>query len=411
MNQLTATYSPEDNKLRLYSTGRLPSETYERVRSAGFKWAPKQDLFVAPMWTPSREDLLIELCGEIGDEDKSLVERAEERADRFGEYQQNRLQDAEQAQAAVTAIADRIPFGQPILVGHHSEKHARKDAERIENGMRKAVQMWKTSQYWLDRARGAIQHARYKERPDVRARRIKKIEADRRKAERNLKDAEKFLKLWSQIENPDIMKHRDGTPSTVMERAKAIANCDHVSASFPLAAFPRDPPACQYEGPMSLWSALDGGIIDVAQASGMAIRTHQQRIEWAQRWIAHYDNRLAYERAMLAEDGGIAADRSGPEVGGGCRCWASPRGGWSYIKKVNRVSVTIEDNWGNGGRNFTRNIPFDKLAQLMNATEVEAARAAGRLLETQDKTGFYLREPPAKEADEEVPAESAKLGS
>lgn len=69
----TATYSPEDNKLRLYSTTRLDRETYARVKAVGFIWAPKQDLFVAPMWTPIREDLLIELVGEIDDEDRSLV--------------------------------------------------------------------------------------------------------------------------------------------------------------------------------------------------------------------------------------------------------------------------------------------------------------------------------------------------
>jgi len=45
----TATYSPEDNKLRLYSSTRLDRELYARVRSAGFIYAPKQELFVAPM--------------------------------------------------------------------------------------------------------------------------------------------------------------------------------------------------------------------------------------------------------------------------------------------------------------------------------------------------------------------------
>ncbi|MEA2259832.1 MAG: hypothetical protein QOJ51_2657 [Acidobacteriaceae bacterium] len=68
----TATYSPEDNKLRLYSSTRLDHELYARVRDAGFIYAPKQELFVAPMWTPEREDHLIELCGEIDDEDTSL---------------------------------------------------------------------------------------------------------------------------------------------------------------------------------------------------------------------------------------------------------------------------------------------------------------------------------------------------
>jgi hypothetical protein len=167
-----ATYSPEDNKLRLYSTHRLDEETYRRVKAAGFIWAPKQQLFVAPMWTPDREDLLAELAGEIGDEDTSLVERAEERADRFDDYGAARAQDAEHAKRAVDAIAQHIPFGQPILVGHHSERHARRDAERIENGMRRAVKMWDTSQYWKARA------AKYKERPDVRARRIKGLESE-----------------------------------------------------------------------------------------------------------------------------------------------------------------------------------------------------------------------------------------
>lgn len=144
----TATYSPDDNKLRLYPAYRLGAEEYARVKAAGFKWAPKQELFVAPAWGPERADLLLEMCGEIGDEDTSLIDRAEDRAERFEDYSDSRAADAAAAHSAVRRIADGIPLGQPILVGHHSEKHARKDAERIENGMRKAVKMWETSKYW-----------------------------------------------------------------------------------------------------------------------------------------------------------------------------------------------------------------------------------------------------------------------
>ena len=124
----TATYSPEDNKIRIYPAYRLDAEEYARVKATGYIWAPRQKIFVAPMWTPSREDLALEMCGEIGDEDTSLVDRAEERADRFEGYSERRAEDAERAHNAVSAIADNIPMGQPILVGHHSEKHARKDA-------------------------------------------------------------------------------------------------------------------------------------------------------------------------------------------------------------------------------------------------------------------------------------------
>jgi hypothetical protein len=36
---MTATYSPEDNKLRLYAVSRLPRDLYDRVKAAGFIWA------------------------------------------------------------------------------------------------------------------------------------------------------------------------------------------------------------------------------------------------------------------------------------------------------------------------------------------------------------------------------------
>ena len=76
MTTITATYSPEDNKIRLYASSRLDAETYARVKAAGFVWAPKQELFVAPKWTPAREDLAMELAGEIEAEEMTLAERA-----------------------------------------------------------------------------------------------------------------------------------------------------------------------------------------------------------------------------------------------------------------------------------------------------------------------------------------------
>ena len=133
---------------------------------------------------------------------------------------------------------------------------------------------------------------------------------------------------------------------------------------------------------------------DRGRSSGGRARVYPARIEHINRWIAHVENRLAYERAMLEDQGGIVADRTKPEKGGACRCWASHRGGWSYIVKVNKVSVTVLDNWGNGGKNFTRTIPFDKLGAIMTAAEVQVKRNAGVLVEFEDKTGFALLDAP-----------------
>ncbi len=104
------------------------------------------------MWTPGREDFLLEMCEKIDDEDTTMVDRAEERSERSSEYSDKRAEDANRALKAVEAITAHSPFGQPILIGHHSERRARKGAERIETGMRRAVKMWDTSKYWTDRA-------------------------------------------------------------------------------------------------------------------------------------------------------------------------------------------------------------------------------------------------------------------
>ena len=76
-----ASYDPSDDKLRIRASARLDAETYARVKAAGFGWAPKQDLFYA-VWTPAREDLALELAGDIEDESTSLEERAAQRAER-----------------------------------------------------------------------------------------------------------------------------------------------------------------------------------------------------------------------------------------------------------------------------------------------------------------------------------------
>jgi hypothetical protein len=369
----TATYSPEDNKLRLYPVARLDSNTYSEVKAAGFKWAPKQQLFVAPMWTPAREDLLIRLCGSIEDEDKTLVQRSEERAERFETYRDNRAADAESARQRVDSIVKHIPFGQPILVGHHSERRARKDALRVDDGMRKTVKMWNASEYWEQRAQAAIQAAKYKERPEVRARRIKKLEAEERKWQRLKSEAERFITAWS-------------NERLTMERAAGIASYDHgkfLSAERRTDGKPY---------PVSLWDATQGNCEpkpSLEEIATKAIQNHQTQIGWIDQWLEHLKNRLAYERAMLAQEGGIAASRTTPEVGGACQCWASPRGGWSLIKKVNKVSVTVLDNWGNGGADFTRTIPFDKLRAVMNRAEVDAARQEGRII-GEKPLGFHL---------------------
>lgn len=320
----TATYSPDDNKLRMYPAARLDKELFDKFKAAGYIWAPKQQCFIAPMWTPGRYDLLLSVCGEVGDEDKSLMERAEDRAERFEGYSDNRASDSANASKQASAIADCIPFGQPILVGHHSEGRARRDAARIQNGFRKAVENWDTAQYWKRRAAAAVNHAAYKALPNVRHRRIKTIEADQRKRQREIDDANTKLALWNQA---------NLTPDQVL----SLAGVSHLSGEFPLARYPRVPPASQYEGRMSLYSALEGQVISAEQAIEMAKSALQRQHDWAKRWVDHYELRLTYERAMLGEQGGLAADKFDIQVGG----QVLVRGDWETVVRLNKKSDVL----------------------------------------------------------------------
>jgi len=60
------------------------------------------------------------------------IARLEASADKLRKEGESRL-------GAAHRIADSIPMGQPILRGHHSERRARKDQERIHTNMRKGI--------------------------------------------------------------------------------------------------------------------------------------------------------------------------------------------------------------------------------------------------------------------------------
>lgn len=52
------------------------------------------------------------------------------------------------------AISDMIPFGQPILVGHHSEKRHRGDLKKMRNHADKMVEEMDKAEYYQNKAAG-----------------------------------------------------------------------------------------------------------------------------------------------------------------------------------------------------------------------------------------------------------------
>ncbi|NTU68946.1 MAG: DUF3560 domain-containing protein [Chlorobiaceae bacterium] len=77
------------------------------------------------------------------------------RIDRLTGRAEKKAAASDAAYNASKRLADQIPFGQPILVGHHSEKRARRDADRIGNYATKSVELDREAKSLAARAAAA----------------------------------------------------------------------------------------------------------------------------------------------------------------------------------------------------------------------------------------------------------------
>jgi hypothetical protein len=134
-----------------------------------------------------------EVTVEIDDTPRDAGQVKADRADRLEDRRE--ALDARAGRVGASALAhlaeaDRIaksrPFGQPILVGHHSERGARADQRRIERNMDRFCEEYGQAKELGRRAAAVGRDEAYRERPEVIIRRIATLEADLRRIERDI---------------------------------------------------------------------------------------------------------------------------------------------------------------------------------------------------------------------------------
>lgn len=81
--------------------------------------------------------------------------RREARIERLRTRSAKLAAEGESRLAAASATLSMIPMGQPILVGHHSEKKHRRDIARIDSNMRKGVEAKASAEKLAKRADSA----------------------------------------------------------------------------------------------------------------------------------------------------------------------------------------------------------------------------------------------------------------
>ncbi|KDP00079.1 hypothetical protein MAV100_26270 [Mycobacterium avium subsp. hominissuis 100] len=119
------------------------------------------------------------------DVEADAVRQQRLRVDALNTKAERRSAAADAAWEAEKHARDLLPpLGQPILVGHHSERRHRKAIERADTAIRKAFDATDAAEETTRRAAAAAETTAFRYSPSVIRRRIRRLEAEQRRFER-----------------------------------------------------------------------------------------------------------------------------------------------------------------------------------------------------------------------------------
>lgn len=149
-------------------------------RGAGFGF--KYGRWRAP-WSVQREDLARAIAGGVESIDQDPDD--EGRAERYDEHSDNAGARADAAFEGARQAVAGIPFGQPILRGHHSEAGHRAAIRRSHQRMERGAAEVDRSEHWRGRAASARRRSAKREDPHFLRRKVEQHKASARRARRN----------------------------------------------------------------------------------------------------------------------------------------------------------------------------------------------------------------------------------
>ena len=245
---------------------------------------------------------------------RAMEESEADRADRMADRADALRAKAERKDAESDArfakadhLRDVVPFGQPILVGHHSEKRHRRDLERMHDNDRKGIEAMNEAKLAAARAVTAERHMEARNNPRRVYRRIKTLTADLGRAQREL--------------DGHTTRHLDGHGN-------------------PLYVFEHGPA----EGRRR--EEVEGRVADLTEK------------------IRYWTEALDAAKAAGAD---VPPDTDAIKKGYWVKSWA----GWREVKRVNKVTVTVRDTYGNPnvpadhpGQWFDRKITLDDISEI-----------------------------------------------
>lgn len=125
------------------------------------------------------------------DREDARAVRVSERAERLAERASRQYAEAHARRMASRSIADGMPFGEPIKVGHHSERAHRRAFERMESNDRASYAARDYAEELARRADAAERNEASRQGPRAIMRRVDTLKTDRRAWIRRLADTDK----------------------------------------------------------------------------------------------------------------------------------------------------------------------------------------------------------------------------
>jgi hypothetical protein len=150
----------ETDKLNIFTGGKsewmsIPEADRERIKSACL-WSRSIDGWVSRAKGGKARFYALSVLEQNGFEDRGTTG---ERAERFEDRAERAEATSDALYSRARTMADAIPFGQPILVGHHSEGRDRRFRARIESTFGRAFEAGDKAKYYERRAECARQSA------------------------------------------------------------------------------------------------------------------------------------------------------------------------------------------------------------------------------------------------------------
>ncbi|WP_017972421.1 DUF3560 domain-containing protein [Actinopolyspora halophila] len=269
----------------------------------------------------------------VAEQEAHQAERAQARADRLDERAQAQAERAAGTREKAEQVFRTIPAGQPILIGHHSEKTDRNRRARAEKQLGRSIKQREKAEELSRRAETASHHEGARNSPVTVANRIERMDAEQRRYQRALDGRDE---LESYLDERGTRRHR--------------------------------------------WTVR---------------YPDEDRTALLQREIAELDKQLTYWREVYAQlqQQGRASTLGPDQVATGD--WVSLRGDWMRVRRVNRKSVSVPNPIFSapqpGQREHTDTVPWHKLAGHRTTEQMSAEFVAAYETPGTDRIGLTRR--------------------